>query len=682
MAYVTTGLYPFDPYGTNPANLVTNDPLYTLQTPAMDEYLFIIPKAAPFFADSMEVRTAGNNQLLIEGVDYVLGHHFVEAMDSTGRPINGSIRFLNRNLTGQIRLRYRTIGGDWGFSDQAVLEELSNKLLNPLTRSYGDIDVLPYSFPAVPHDQRLDTLIGYDQISDDLISIAEAIEAASEGTSAQHINDKNNPHDVTKAQVGLSLVMNYAVATQQQTLQGTRNDLYTTPYTVKYAIDQLAVIPLNNHIANQNNPHGTNKAHVGLSLVANLALATAANAVDIANNSSYLTPYSATILFNSLGFANRIDDLETLLVNHLNDKQNPHEVTPAQIGAYTRAEVDNLIANVAGGDATRFDGLTGAEWRQSLPSFADMTLTIETIGNNFSTAASEMDATVVTPPATPLYVNVADLILGYQKMSVALMDDTVVEIPTDGVFPIYPRVSGNDTSVAYGDEAYYYVDEDGKIHNHGVNSIEPPTGFRPADPPPAIRARVMHAVDDLLMVLEDGRLFRHGTVNYSNIASDVAEIRINSAYTTTRNILILDTNGRIQALGNSSFTAQVTSVLNPLTNVGEIVFGNNFILVETDDGIGRIYSYNPASHVINLQETVAGPVLHFSGFGDTYVMSTEDNDYHGVGQAYEELDKTNEYSRVECGPGYIATLDVKGNIELWGDTGDAAFTIPTVYKTL
>ncbi|MFO5842719.1 hypothetical protein ACLBPJ_30720, partial [Klebsiella pneumoniae] len=59
--------------------------------------------------------------------------------------------------------------------------------------------------------------------------IIEAIRAAAAGTTDQHIHDYNNPHRVTKAQVGLSLVPNYAMASEQQHLDANRNDLFTNP---------------------------------------------------------------------------------------------------------------------------------------------------------------------------------------------------------------------------------------------------------------------------------------------------------------------------------------------------------------------------------------------------------------------------------------------------------------------
>ena len=52
-----------------------------------------------------------------------------------------------------------------------------------------------------------------------------------------HVDDKNNPHGVTKAQVGLGNVENYGIATQAEAEAGSVNNKYMTPLRVKQAVD-------------------------------------------------------------------------------------------------------------------------------------------------------------------------------------------------------------------------------------------------------------------------------------------------------------------------------------------------------------------------------------------------------------------------------------------------------------
>ena len=53
----------------------------------------------------------------------------------------------------------------------------------------------------------------------------------------EHITNKNNPHKVTKAQVGLGSVHNLALARNNDAIEGTSNSYYMTPLTTSQAID-------------------------------------------------------------------------------------------------------------------------------------------------------------------------------------------------------------------------------------------------------------------------------------------------------------------------------------------------------------------------------------------------------------------------------------------------------------
>lgn len=57
-----------------------------------------------------------------------------------------------------------------------------------------------------------------------------------------HKNDKNNPHSVTKTQVGLGSVENYGIATESEAKAGTVANKYMTPQRVKNALEGFGVI--------------------------------------------------------------------------------------------------------------------------------------------------------------------------------------------------------------------------------------------------------------------------------------------------------------------------------------------------------------------------------------------------------------------------------------------------------
>jgi hypothetical protein len=63
-----------------------------------------------------------------------------------------------------------------------------------------------------------------------------------------------------------------------------------TPLRVSQAISTLALTPLNSHTARTDNPHGVTKAQVGLGNVSNYAVATSGEALAGSSNTTYMTP--------------------------------------------------------------------------------------------------------------------------------------------------------------------------------------------------------------------------------------------------------------------------------------------------------------------------------------------------------------------------------------------------------
>ncbi|EOH55955.1 hypothetical protein UA3_01138 [Enterococcus faecium EnGen0263] len=73
-------------------------------------------------------------------------------------------------------------------------------------------------------------------ISMDALKVLESSGFITDDTLEKHINDNTNPHKVTKSQVGLGNVENYATATQADAEVGTANNLFMTPLRVFQAI--------------------------------------------------------------------------------------------------------------------------------------------------------------------------------------------------------------------------------------------------------------------------------------------------------------------------------------------------------------------------------------------------------------------------------------------------------------
>lgn len=139
-----------------------------------------------------------------------------------------------------------------------------------------------------------------------------------------HTTNYNNPHQVTKAQVGLSNVPNYPLATPAQAVSGTDNTTFMTPYLVAQAVATGSSQGLAAHLLNYSNPHQVTAAQVGLGSVQNYPLATVAQAQAGTDRTTYMTPYLVSqMLATSIG--GNIDA-------HIANLNNPHQTTAAQVG--------------------------------------------------------------------------------------------------------------------------------------------------------------------------------------------------------------------------------------------------------------------------------------------------------------------------------------------------------------
>lgn len=315
-------VYAFDPDGTLPENLVTEQ--QSIQSNDVFDYFYIIPKAAPFFAGSVKLRLYPSGRELIEGEDYNFGHPFMGATHTIGLPIYGSISFYDHSMAGIVDMEYQTLGGVWTLDEDKILEILANEIRNPRITTWETVVELPATFPVINHSFDVDDFVGMSDVEAKLEGIREALLAKGEGGMAGHLGDKANPHETTKAQVGLGLVDNYPTAAVAEATGGIANNRFMTPLRTKQLIDAVATVALDAHKNDLNNPHQTTKVHVGLGSVQNYAIASQAEAEAGSSNARYSTPLRVREAIDAL--------VGNAFAAHAANMANPHQVTKGQVG--------------------------------------------------------------------------------------------------------------------------------------------------------------------------------------------------------------------------------------------------------------------------------------------------------------------------------------------------------------
>lgn len=337
--------YPLDLTGNKPENLIQGEP-HTLE-PGLNRAA--VPRYGAFYTESLLVRDTDTGQVLTVNDQYVPIMYYADPSERSGKEVCAGIVVTDGTVSNNIAIDYQVVGGDYSNITSVILELIENLNLDDREVSWGDLLGRPDAFPPAPHLHDLGDIYGFEYVVEKLESIRQAIlygDIASHDEIKAMIEDRHqkaldraedvrtqlighedrvdNPHSVTKAQVGLGYVSNYRDATQLEAEEGLSNARFMTPNRVRQAIEHQAINPLNSHTARTDNPHSVTKAQVGLGNVSNYPDASTTEAIAGERVDRFITPKTLKDTITAT--------VGSDLSDHINDKTNPHQVTKAQVG--------------------------------------------------------------------------------------------------------------------------------------------------------------------------------------------------------------------------------------------------------------------------------------------------------------------------------------------------------------
>lgn len=169
--------YEVDHTAANPANRVVE--VRTLTDANRSSFNHIIPKAAPFFAHTVRIFHTQTNDELINGQDFYCVGTFVKAVTNVvdHREVNWAIIFDDQRISGEYRVEYQTVGGEFVLDQQQMAEILANFVENPRSTDWERIVGRPLTFPPLPHDIHVDNLVGFNEQVAATHGVEEAIRA-------------------------------------------------------------------------------------------------------------------------------------------------------------------------------------------------------------------------------------------------------------------------------------------------------------------------------------------------------------------------------------------------------------------------------------------------------------------------------------------------------------------------
>lgn len=371
--------YPFDPTAASPDNFCTEERELERQYNRV-----IAPFGGDFYSNTMVVygidEETGDETLLAHGKDYFTLYINEEAEERTGKPVHVLIYVADRTWI-KVKLEYQIPGGLYSSSNHALIQLMKELSLDNRPVSWNNIFGKPTEFNPTPHLHHSSDIYGMEFV---VLALEELTRAIVEGDNASHdilydyierirqqlltleekvdgndnwvkeeitrldtridqvildlsdldrrfklhLDDKGNPHGVTKDQVGLANVENYPIATSQQAIDGVHHRSYMTPLRTREALsyynEQFILPVIQKHITDDKNPHKVTKEQVGLGNVDNYPTATKAIAEKGESNAHFMTPLRTKEAIDI--FAGE------MLRRHIDDHDNPHKVTKSQVG--------------------------------------------------------------------------------------------------------------------------------------------------------------------------------------------------------------------------------------------------------------------------------------------------------------------------------------------------------------
>ena len=254
--------YPLDKTGVSPDNKIVGEPhdLVNRQVRA------IAPNYGPFFTESLVVRDVTTGLTLRTPQQYVATEMDTVPTGMFGKEICGIILIKDTAVSSKIEIDYQTVGGQYSLNSQAIVDMLNSAAFDNRPVNWGDIISKPDVFTAAAHFHDAGDIYGFEYVVTAIERLRSAIligDSAShdeiyryidntftlvnqritqvEANINAHKADLANPHQTTKAQVGLGNVDNFLTATQAQAEAGTLNNLFMTPLRTAQALSLIHI---------------------------------------------------------------------------------------------------------------------------------------------------------------------------------------------------------------------------------------------------------------------------------------------------------------------------------------------------------------------------------------------------------------------------------------------------------
>lgn len=280
---------PFDKTAKSPNNR-TKGEVHDLSPQYDLPYRIVVMEKGYFYTDDLYV-IDNRGRVLKEDIDYQCLLMEPELSAKLGKAACAILVVTNPDVGNFLYVEAQMVGGRYCSLNTAILEQAANVIRSTNRKVlWRNLKDKPSSYRSNGHLHALWELFGFAPQTAILHRMTTAFNKMTkkefdnlyaefdikfaavktdlndiETRLTTHINDQNDPHDVTALQVQLELVYNASPATlaQAQTASGTVMNAYATPLRAAQSIATNFAPNLKSHIDDLNNPHQDTAAKLG-----------------------------------------------------------------------------------------------------------------------------------------------------------------------------------------------------------------------------------------------------------------------------------------------------------------------------------------------------------------------------------------------------------------------------------
>ena len=169
--------YPLDLTGTSRDNLVLNE-LHTLKPTRVRA---VALQNGAFYTASVVIRDVATARVLVAGQDYEFDNLYQMASEHAKAEVAAIIVITNIEVSNTISVDYQCIGGLYGYSTTAIMQQIEDLQLDNRKVEWGNIYNKPAVYPPAKHLHDIGDVYGFEYLVQAIQQLRHAIMVGDEG---------------------------------------------------------------------------------------------------------------------------------------------------------------------------------------------------------------------------------------------------------------------------------------------------------------------------------------------------------------------------------------------------------------------------------------------------------------------------------------------------------------------